>query len=69
MKPPAGVAFDLDGTLVLTEGRNAVLADVEAGGRLAMCRVAGLEGKVESVSGLVEPGAVVRAGGPLFEWA
>lgn len=67
--PPAGVVFDLDGTLVLTESRHAVPADVEAGGRSPMCPVVALEGKAESVTGLVEPGAVVRAGDPLSEWA
>lgn len=44
-------------------------ADVEAGGRSPMCPVVALEGKAESVTGLVEPGTVVRAGDPLFEWA
>jgi len=69
-----GVGF----TLHVTEGDTVAAgdvvvswtpADVEAGGRSPMCPVVALEGKAESVTGLVEPGAVVRAGDPLFEWA
>lgn len=44
-------------------------ADVEAGGRSPICPVVALEGMPESVTGLVAPGASVRAGEPLFEWA
>jgi len=44
-------------------------AAVEAGGRSPLCPVVALEGKAESVTGLAEPGAVVHAGDPLFEWA
>jgi len=43
-------------------------AEVEAGGRSPICPVVALEGKQEAVTGLVTPGATVRAGEPLFEW-
>ena len=44
-------------------------AEIETGGRSPMCPVVALQGKPEDVVGLVAPGAVVRAGEPLFEWA
>lgn len=44
-------------------------AEVEAGGRSPICPVVALEGKPETVTGLVAPGMTVRAGEPLFEWA
>lgn len=43
-------------------------ADVEAGGRSPICPVVALEGKAEAVTGLIAPGATVRAGEPLFVW-
>lgn len=43
-------------------------AQIEAGGRSPICPVVALEGKPESVTGVVRPGTVVRAGEPLFEW-
>jgi len=44
-------------------------ADVEAGGRSPICPVVALEGKPGSLTSLVAPGAAVRAGEPLLEWA
>ncbi|QTE30446.1 PTS sugar transporter subunit IIA [Pengzhenrongella sicca] len=44
-------------------------ADIEAGGRSPICPVVALQGKPEAVSGLVAPGAAVRAGEPLFVWS
>lgn len=70
----AGVGF----TLHVAEGDTVAAgdvvvswtpADVEAGGRSPICPVVALEGKSESVTGMVAPGATVRAGEPLFVWA
>lgn len=44
-------------------------AEIEADGRSPICPVVALEGQHEAVTGLVVPGATVRAGEPLFEWA
>lgn len=44
-------------------------ADVEAGGRSPICPVVALGGTPGSVTALVAPGAVVKAGEPLFVWA
>ena len=44
-------------------------AEIETGGRSPMCPVVALQGKPDDVVGLVAPGAAVRAGEPLFEWA
>ncbi|RYV52374.1 PTS sugar transporter subunit IIA [Pengzhenrongella frigida] len=44
-------------------------AEIESGGRSPVCPIVALEGKPGSVVGLVEPGADVRAGEPLLEWA
>lgn len=44
-------------------------AVVAAGGRSPVCPVVALEGKPGTVVGLVAPGASVRAGEPLLEWA
>jgi glucose-specific phosphotransferase system IIA component len=43
--------------------------EVEAGGRSPICPVVALQGLPGTVTGLVVPGAVVRAGDPLFTWA
>ena len=44
-------------------------AEIEAGGRSPMCPVVALQGEPGSVTHLVAPGTVVRAGEPLFRWA
>jgi glucose-specific phosphotransferase system IIA component len=44
-------------------------ADVEAGGRSPICPVVALGGTPGSVTALVAPGAIVKAGEPLFVWA
>ena len=44
-------------------------AAIEAGGRSPICPVVALQGKPEAVTGLVGPGATVRAGEPLFVWS
>jgi PTS system glucose-specific IIA component len=44
-------------------------AEVEASGRSPICPVVALEGASGTVTGLVAPGGLVRAGDPLFEWA
>jgi len=44
-------------------------AEVEAGGRSPICPVVALEGAPGTVTGLVAPGGLVRAGDPLFKWA
>jgi glucose-specific phosphotransferase system IIA component len=65
-------------TLHLAEGDSVAAGDVvvswnpseiEAGGRSPVCPVVALEGLPGSVTGLVAPGALVRAGYPFFEWA
>jgi len=43
-------------------------ADVEAGGRSPICPVVALGGTPGSVTALVAPGAIVKAGEPLFVW-
>jgi sugar PTS system EIIA component len=44
-------------------------AEVEAGGRSPICPVVALGATTESITALVAPGAIVRAGEPLFVWA
>ena len=44
-------------------------AEVEAGARSPICPVVALEGAPGTVTGLVAPGGLVRAGDPLFKWA
>ena len=44
-------------------------AEVEAGGRSPICPVVALEGAPGTVTGLIAPGGLVRAGDPLFKWA
>ena len=44
-------------------------AEIEAGGRSPICPVVALEGAPGTVTALVAPGVLVRAGDPLFEWA
>ena len=65
-------------TLHVDEGDSVAAGDVvvswnpsviEAGGRSPICPVVALEGAPGSVTGLVAPSALVRAGAPLFEWA
>lgn len=70
----AGVGFTLHAAEGDTVAAGDVVvswtpADVEAGGRSPICPVVALEGKSESVTGMVAPGATVRAGEPLFVWA
>jgi|SRR5664280_1098727 len=68
-----GVGF----TLHLVEGDSVAAgevvvswnpAEIEAGGRSPICPVVALEGAPGSVTALVAPGVLVRAGDPLFEW-
>ena len=65
-------------TLHVAEGDSVAAGDVvvswnpseiEAGGRSPICPVVALEGAPGTVTALVEPGTLVRAGDPLFEWA
>lgn len=44
-------------------------SEIEAGGRSPLCPVVALEGTPGTLTALAEPGAFVRAGEPLFEWA
>jgi sugar PTS system EIIA component len=44
-------------------------AKVEAGGRSPICPVVALDATTESITALVAPGTIVRAGDPLFVWA
>ena len=44
-------------------------SEIEAGGRSPLCPVVALEGAPDALTTLVGPGAFVRAGEPLFEWA
>lgn len=69
----AGAGF----TLHVAEGDSVAAGDVvlswdpaavAAGGRSPICPVVALEGEPEAVIGLVVPGAIVRAGDPLFRW-
>jgi PTS system glucose-specific IIA component len=65
-------------TLHVAEGDSVAAGDVvvswnpseiEAGGRSPICPVVALEGAPGSVTQLVLPGDLVRAGDPFFEWA
>ena len=65
-------------TLHVAEGDSVAAGDVvvswnpseiEAGGRSPICPVVALEGTPGSLTTLVAPGTLVRAGEPLFEWA
>jgi sugar PTS system EIIA component len=65
-------------TLHVAEGDSVVAGDVvvswnpseiEAGGRSPICPVVALEGVPGSLTGLVSPGDLVRAGDPFFDWA
>ncbi|MCL3860335.1 PTS glucose transporter subunit IIA [Actinotalea sp. K2] len=69
-----GVGFTLhvaEGDVV-QEGTTVVSwnpLDIEAGGRSPICPVVALEGTSGALEGLVEPGATVKAGDPLFVWS
>jgi PTS system glucose-specific IIA component len=69
-----GVGF----TLHVAEGDSVEVGDVvvswtpsevEAGGRSPICPVVALGATTESITALVAPGAIVRAGEPLFVWS